>query len=497
MTQIRKDTADVSVLYVEDEAEAREMVSRVLTQEIPSLRLYTAENGETGLALYGEHQPDIVITDINMPMMDGIRMGNEIKSLNPDAIIIAVTAHSDTCYLLDAIETGISHYVLKPIDYDKLFAAIAKGIETVTLKKQVREQNDYIRQLSRAVEENPCSVVITDIRGAMEYVNPAFIGMTGYSSEESIGQIPAILKSNGMPLHTSEELRETIFSGKVWRGEFLNRKVNGESYWESASISPIFSDEGGITHFVAVSEDITARKQAEKELIDKNTELERFTYTVSHDLKSPLITIQSFAGMIRADLEAGRYDRVPGDLTRISDGAARMSMLLDDLLELSRVGRMMSPPATVEMGSLVADVLAQMAGPLGQMRIEVAVQPNLPPVRGDRQRIAEALQNLVENAVKYMGDQASPHIEIGVRKAGRECAFFVCDNGGGIEARHHESIFGLFTKLDAASEGTGIGLALVKRIIEVHGGRIWVESAGVGRGSCFCFTLPISAQTTA
>ena len=149
MTQIRKDTADISILYVEDEPKTREMVSRALALKISTLRLHTAENGEAGLALYREYRPDIVITDINMPIMDGILMSNEIKSLNPEAIIIAVTAHSDTRYLLDAIETGINNYVLKPINYDKLFAAINKGIETVTLKRRVQEQNDFMEKNQR------------------------------------------------------------------------------------------------------------------------------------------------------------------------------------------------------------------------------------------------------------------------------------------------------------------------------------------------------------
>jgi diguanylate cyclase (GGDEF)-like protein/PAS domain S-box-containing protein len=266
MKHILTSSSDISILYVEDEPETREMVSRVLAMQLRSLQLYTAENGEAGLALYREHRPDIVITDFNMPLMDGIRMGNEIKSLNPEAIIIAVTAHSDTSYLLDAIETGISNYVLKPIDYDKLFEAIAKGIETVKMKRVVQEQNDYIRKLSRAVEASPCSVVITDGKGVIEYVNPKFTELTGYSSEEAIGQNPRILKSNRVPSKTYEELWATITTGREWRGEFLNLKKNGELYWESASISPIFNDQDAITHFVAVKEDITERKRAEKAL---------------------------------------------------------------------------------------------------------------------------------------------------------------------------------------------------------------------------------------
>jgi len=236
--------------------------------------------------------------------------------------------------------------------------------------------------------------------------------------------------------------------------------------------------------------DITLRKQALKELMDKNTELERFTYTVSHDLKSPLITIQSYAGMIRQDLENGRYSRIPDDLNRISAAAKKMGILLDDLLELSRVGRVMDSHVQFDMNRMVQDVLEQLSGFLQQNQVKVDVQPDLPSVLGDRKRIAEALQNLVENAIKYRGSNSTHRITIGVRKENKEQVFFVNDNGIGIDPRYHETIFGLFKKLDAKSDGTGIGLALVKRIIEVHGGRVWVESEGAGSGSTFCFTLP-------
>ncbi len=225
------------------------------------------------------------------------------------------------------------------------------------------------------------------------------------------------------------------------------------------------------------------------ELQEKNTELERFTYTASHDLKSPLVTIQTFAGMIRHDLEAGNHDRPLRDLRRIEDAAGKMNDLLNDLLELSLIGKQMNSASRIDMNRLVKETLMQLAGIVTQGRIEVVVQPDIPPVMGDRKRIAELLQNLIENAVKYRGDQPASRIEIGVRQEGKECVFFVSDNGKGIDPRHHEKIFGLFNQLDADSEGTGVGLALVKRIIEAHGGRVWVESEGEGKGSRFCFTI--------
>ncbi len=234
---------------------------------------------------------------------------------------------------------------------------------------------------------------------------------------------------------------------------------------------------------------IAERKVYERELQQKNAELERFTYTVSHDLKSPIITIKGFTGSLEKDLLKGNYERMAGDLKRVSDAADKMNDLLRDLLELSTIGRIINTPESVDMNLLVADVLAQLAGPLKNHRVTVAVQPGLPILFCDRLRMAEVLQNLLENAIHYMGDQTEPQIQFGMREEAGENIFFVQDNGIGIDEKFHRIIFGLFNKLDAESNGTGVGLALVKRIIEVHGGKVWVESEGEGFGSRFCFTV--------
>jgi signal transduction histidine kinase len=236
-------------------------------------------------------------------------------------------------------------------------------------------------------------------------------------------------------------------------------------------------------------EEVVERKKREDDLEMKNAELERFAYTVSHDLKSPIITIKGFTGALEKDLVRGNYERMAGDLKRVSAAADKMSDLLSDLLKISTVGRVVNTSEAVDMNLLVSDVLAQLAGPLKNSAVTVTVQPDLPKLFCDRQRIAEVVQNLIENAINYMGDQPDPQILFGVRVESGVNVFFVQDNGIGIDPKYQQNIFGLFNKLDAKSSGTGIGLALVKRIVEVHGGRVWVESDGIGKGSRFCFTV--------
>ncbi len=239
-----------------------------------------------------------------------------------------------------------------------------------------------------------------------------------------------------------------------------------------------------------------SKRDRAAELEAKNNELERFTYTVSHDLKAPLVTIRGFLGFARKDAATGDSERLERDLARIDAAAEKMLGLLEDLLELSRVGLLVDRPKDVAFGKIVDEALELVAGTVRERGVEVEVASDLPLVRGDRARLVEVLQNLLENAARYMGRQASPRIDVGRRRDESEQVLFVRDNGMGIEPDYHEKVFGLFERLDPeASEGTGIGLALVKRIIEVHGGRIWVESDGAGRGSTFCFTLPAAGTS--
>ncbi len=232
------------------------------------------------------------------------------------------------------------------------------------------------------------------------------------------------------------------------------------------------------------------------ELEAKNDELERFTYTVSHDLKAPLVTIRGFLGFLKEDAAAVASDpaaagRVDRDVGRIDDAAAKMAGLLEDLLALSRIGRQTGQLEDVALGEIAREARELVAGAIAQGGVEVEIASDLPAVCGDRVRLVELVQNLIENAVRYMGDQPSPRIEIEMRVTAATPVFFVRDNGIGIDPRYHEKVFGLFERLDPqATEGTGVGLALVQRIVELHGGRIWVESEGEGQGSTFCFTLP-------
>jgi len=222
----------------------------------------------------------------------------------------------------------------------------------------------------------------------------------------------------------------------------------------------------------------------------KNAELECFTYSIPHDLKSPLITIRTFAGALDEDIAAGNAEKVAQDLEFINAASNKMDELLNELLEFSRIGRVVQPSEEISLQELVKEAIVMVAGRIENRGVRMQVAPEPLLVYGDRVRLVEVFQNLIDNAVKFMGDQIDPLIEIGCERKNGDVAVCVRDNGMGIDPRHKDQLFGLFEKLSPDTEGTGLGLALVKRIVETHGGRVWVESEGIGKGACFWFTLP-------
>jgi two-component system, LuxR family, sensor kinase FixL len=342
------------------------------------------------------------------------------------------------------------------------------------------------------------AVITIDEKGIMQSFNRAAERIFGFQAGEVLGRNVNMLMPE--PYHSEHDryldnylttgVKKIIGIGR----EVTGRRKDGTTFPMELAVSETWVGDQRI--FTGIIRDITERREAEMErealiteLEMKNAEMERFTYTVSHDLKSPLITIRGFLGHLEKDMAAGNEKRVKEDIGHIQVAVVRMQTLLDELLTLSRVGRISNPRKEIDMGELAREAAAQVGGRIAEGKVEVVIAPDLPTVEADSPRIYEVLQNLVDNAVKFMGDQPHPRVEIGVQDGGEETIFFVRDNGIGIDPRYHQKIFGLFERLDADADGTGIGLSLVKRIIEVHGGRIWLESEP-GQGSTFFFTLP-------
>ena len=360
-------------------------------------------------------------------------------------------------------------------------------------EQALRESEERFRAF---MDTSPAIVIMKDAEGRYVYGNAPFEKFIGIPPKQVIGKTEFDI----FPLHEAEQFiandREVLKTGQPIIMEYRAPTPSGalRDWW--AFKFPLTSPSG--QKYVGVQVlDITDRKQMEREretlikdLEARNAELEQFTYTVSHDLKSPLVTIRGFLGLLEEDLRSGDQQKLQSDMQRIINATEKMQRLLAELLELSRIGRVANPPEEVLFKEIVQEAAKLVAGQMGRHHIQVKIAPELPTVNVDRVRLVQVMQNLMDNAAKFMEGQSEPQIEIGVKSGVNGASiFFVRDNGIGIEPQFHERIFGLFNKLDPLMEGTGIGLALVKRIIEVHGGRIWVESEGIGKGSTFCFTL--------
>jgi len=384
----------------------------------------------------------------------------------------------------------------------------AVSIQRRNAENALRESETKFRTLIENLSEG---IILLNEQGNIIEWNQSQQALTGFERDEVLGkpiwdiQFQFIDKNNQTP-EFYEKMK--VQSQKILTsGEFenFNRPMEGiihsragKSLHILQTAFPIQTEAG--YRIGSIMRDVSHQKRIEAErekliaeLKSKNTELEQFTYTVSHDLKAPLITIKGFLGLLEKDALDGNAERMKKDVSRISEATDKMHILLNELLELSRIGRIVNPSQEVLFESIVQDAIKSVHGRLDARGVKVDIAGDLPIVFVDQARVNQVVQNLLDNAAKFMGDQIDPCIQIGTQRYDKDGKpiLYIKDNGIGIDTHHLDNVFGLFQKLDASADGTGIGLALVKRIIEIHGGRIWITSDGIGKGTTVWFTLPV------
>ena len=382
-----------------------------------------------------------------------------------------------------------------PLGGQRLYAAIARDI---TGRKQMEEELQ--RSKDRLIEaQRMARVGSFELDFETRQVRFSEEGRRIFGLPEGpvdFMELAARVLAPGEQERMLAELNRVVSEGAPSTEDYRLVFPDGTEHFVHARGKVVCDDDGRPLRLVGSLQDITEKKRAELEreeliraLEAKNAELERYTYTVSHDLKSPLLTIKGFLGLLEEDWAAGNLEQARDDMQRIHSGADTMQRLLDELLQLSRIGRVVNPPEALALTELATTAADQVRGRPGADRVTITIAPDLPTVWGDRTRLLEVFQNLFDNAVKFRGDEPDPRIEVTAEAQGDRVLCRVRDNGIGIRPAYQAQIFEVFTRLDNRVDGTGIGLALVRRIIEVHGGRIWVES-DEGAGSTFLFTLP-------
>ena len=366
---------------------------------------------------------------------------------------------------------------------------------------EIKQSEKQIRLLSKAIEQSPVSVVITDKDGYIKYANPKFTELTGYTFEEINNKNPRILQSGLQSKEFYNEFWNKILSGNDWHGEFQNKKKNGELYWESAVVSSILDNQGEISFFVAVKEDVTEMKKMVQDLIiskEKAEESDRlktaFLANVSHEIRTPMNGILGFAELLKEPELTGEKQKEY--ISIIEKSGARMLNIINDIIDISKIESGQKDVNIVETCiNLQMEFVYKFFKPEAEKKgINLTLVNSLPFkdsfINTDTEKIYAILTNLVKNAIKFT---KTGFIEFGYEKKSQVMEFFVKDSGVGIPDYQIEIIFERFRQgselLSRNYEGAGLGLFISKSYVEMLGGRIWVESQ-LDVGSTFYFTIP-------
>lgn len=353
---------------------------------------------------------------------------------------------------------------------------------------------DALRIKNQVFENSIASQSIADKDGIITHVNPAFLQMWGYAEKKkAIGNSIGSFFAN--PTDANPVL-EALGASDAWQGEFLAARKDGTTFISRGFATSLRNAKGELIGYQSTTIDVTQEKEAEallKEAIEalerSNKELEQFAYVASHDLQEPLRMVASYTELL-ADRYAGRLDeKADKYIAYAVDGARRMQQLINDLLAFSRIGTRVKPFEAVDCSEMMADILNDLSQLIKENGAEVTAG-ELPTVQADRTQLRQLFQNLIENAIKFHGEEP-PEIELSANRDNQHWMFSVKDHGIGIDPQFFDRIFTVFQRLHprGAHQGNGIGLSIAKKIVERHNGRIWVESAP-GKGACFMFTLP-------
>jgi PAS domain S-box-containing protein len=368
-------------------------------------------------------------------------------------------------------------------------------------RAQLEASTRSLRLLQRAIETSPVVVVIADREGFIEYVNPHVTTVTGYAVEELVGNHTRVFKSGH---HTPEfyaDLWATLGAGRRWHGEFCNRRKDGSLFWESASITPVSDRTGEATHYVAVKEDVTRQRSIMLQLEEArqtadaaNKAKSDFLASMSHELRTPLTAIIGFSQVLQDETFGALNPKQGRYVNNVVGAGEHLLSLINDILDLAKVesGRTELEISTIRIRTLLDDSVALVREEALQKALTLHIQaPDDLLVRADERRLKQVLLNLVSNALKFT--PAHGDIFVSAARVGDEVQVSVRDTGDGIELADQVRLFERFEQLhtgyDRTHGGTGLGLALCRRLVNLHGGRIWVESPGRGAGSTFHFTI--------
>lgn len=497
----------IRILVIEDSEDDALLVLHQIRNGGYNIDYERVQTAETMKAALREKTWDIVLSDYSMPHFNGLEALALLKESGIDIPFIVISGTIGEEVAVGAMKAGAHDYIMKN-NLQRLLPALERELresdtrsERKLLEQKQKHSEEKLRILSRAVEQSPASILITDADGKITYINPKFSELTGYSAEEVLGQNPRFLKSGEMTSDYYKEIWQTIISGKEWFGEFHNKKKNGELYWEQASISPIFDPAGTITHFLAIEEDITGRKQTEKELINAKEKAEEsnrlkteFLHNMSHEIRTPMNGIMGFSVLLEdPDISSEKQRQY---IKFIVNSSTQLLRIIDDILEISQLEtkQVKAFEEKVCLNDLLLALFSIFDMKAKEKKIPLYLNKSLSDKQSyictDTVKLNKILGNLLENALKFT---SAGFVEIGYQLKGNTIEIYVQDTGIGINPEKQGIIFERFSQeekdLAKVYGGLGLGLSIAKENIELLGGSITLESEK-GKGSTFYVTIP-------
>lgn len=505
---------EISILFVEDSATIRVLISNFLHSK-QFKNIYIAKNGTEGLEEYKKHKPDIILTDLTMPIMDGLEMSRKIKEIDEKIPILLITSHFEKEITEAAIDIGIDAYLFKPLSLQRVEKVLNKYIERILLQRKFANEHKLLEQYKGAIDAG-ASISKTDTNGVITYVNDSFCKMSGYSKEELIGSKHSIVKHPDTPLKIHEDLWKTITNKQIWQGRIKNLKKNGDTYYKYSVIVPIIDAEDQISEYIALQQDVTdlfhKKEQLQKrvkEEVEKNLKLhkerekerlleEKFLVIgkmaagITHEINTPLTYIKGNLELMIDDINAledgiKQKEYLKEDIKTVLEGVNRIASIVESMREMASQAREMPQESNVYASVITALVLSYNKGSTITVQNEpfkIGMDKNrytfLAPIQ--KQRIEQVFIIIINNAMDALK----------ANKIFEERKFYITliddsdfvivrfqDNGGGINKEILPKMFDAFQS-SKTEGGIGIGLNVAKRIIEDHGGKICASNYGDG-----------------
>ncbi|MFQ3574764.1 MAG: response regulator [Thermodesulfovibrionales bacterium] len=505
---------DISVLYVEDDAFIRKMLVNILSGVVREI--HTAENGFEGLKLYNNLNPDIVLTDIRMPVMDGLEMASQIKTINKDSRVIVTTAYGDTENLLRAIDIGIDSYVLKPIDKNKLIRVLKKYTDEIILTRRLLKQEDETAStkalLMAAIEQSPIGILVCDApNGRIRIANASALAIRGATNAKLLDVDLYEQPKNWQFYHpdgTIYKYYELPIASTIMKGltvkdvEMIIKRDNDEMRWVVASSAPVLDKRNNMVACIMLMDDVTERKRLSDQLhhAQKMEAVGQLTGGIAHDFNNILTAIMGYASLLRGNLEQDEINR--GYIDQVMMAAEKASTLTRSLLAFSR--KQLISPRNINVNDILSALQRLLTRLIGEdIELKIDLYDGELNIYADPIQIEQVIFNLVTNSRDAMpkggmlriSTSISEGIEDMIDVQEKDCRQYalirVTDTGHGIDEHILDKIFEPFFTTKEKGRGTGLGLSIVYGIVKQHKGHIFVSST-VGKGTEFRIYLPIT-----